>query len=518
MLFRETLTTLPPNLYLAEQIQQGELQCAQDLGIDMYQLMEKAGHAVFDCLLAHFSGAKNIVVLAGGGNNGGDAFVVARLAVQSNMPVAVFNDNPGRKLKGDAEIARQAYLGSGGKLLSFDHLVDLNEVPDVVIDGLLGTGFRGSLRAQMLDIIRLVNGWSAPIIAIDLPSGLDANTGFVESECAKATFTVTFIALKFGLMTGDGPDHVGQLIFAGLGLEAQFMSSISPVCRLLTPKTIVPIPARRLNSNKGTYGHVVCFGGDKGMAGAIFMAAKAALRTGAGKISVFTHPDNVILVNTLCPELMVFSFEPESSQHLVQNKIANCDCVVLGPGLGQSEWSHMLFNLVTACQKQSHNKMVIDADGLNLLAQYYETNGFPSHEHQNWVLTPHPLEAARLLSCSVLKINQQRLDSIEKISERYGAVCVLKGNGSLIHGDRENSLNCSGNPGMASAGMGDVLTGVIAGIIVSRRGLQISLQVNVELAVFLHGLAGDYAAIGGEIGIIATDLIDSLPRAIHDCH
>ena len=517
MLFKETLDTLPSNLYLAEQIQQGEQQCAKKLGIDMYQLMEKAGHAVFDCLLAHFANARQIVVIAGGGNNGGDAFVVARLAVQSGMPVTVYNDNPSTKLRGDAEIARQAYLATGGSLVPFEQLYDVEQPPDVVIDGLLGTGYKGSLRPNTADLIRQINRWAVPVIAIDLPSGLNADTGYVESECVVAAYTVTFIAMKLGLMTADGPDHVGKLIFAGLGLEAVFAARVPAVCSILAPNRVAKVLPRRVNSNKGTYGHVVCLGGDQGMAGAIFMAAKAALRSGAGKVSVFTHPDNVSLVNTFCPELMVFGFEPDASQQLLQNRIATSDCLILGPGLGQSDWSQMLFNLVTACQKQCHSTMVVDADGLNLLAQLFEANGFPTHDKQNWILTPHPLEAARLLSCSVQQINQQRLESVAKISERYGAICVLKGSGSLIGFDGVCRLNCSGNPGMASAGMGDVLTGVIAGIIVSRKEIQIDLQINVELAVFLHGLAGDYAAIDGEIGIIATDLIDSLPKAISDC-
>jgi len=518
MLFKDTLDTLPLNLYLAEQIQQGELACAQKLGVDMYQLMEKAGHAVFDCLLAHFSNAHQIVVLAGNGNNGGDAYVVGRLAKQSDMPVLVFCDNPSLKLKGDAEIARQSYLGSGGTLASFSEMKTLELSPDVVIDGLLGTGFKGGLRPSLADLIKYINNWHSPVISIDLPSGLNADSGFVDGECLHADYTVTFVALKLGLFSMHGPDCVGKLLFAGLGIDSEFSDSYKPVTRLLTKKSVDRLSQRPTNSNKGNFGHVVCFGGDKGMAGAIFLAAKAALRSGAGKVSVFTHPDNVVIITTLCPELMVFGFVQDDNQHLLQNKLTNSDCLILGPGLGKSDWGRALFAFVTACQKQSHNPLVLDADGLNLLSENFEMSGFPIHDKLNWVVTPHPLEAARLLSCSVLNINQYRLNSAKKISERYNSICVLKGSGTLIHSSGVCAINSSGNPGMASAGMGDVLAGVIAGIIASRKTNVNNLQLNVELAVFLHGLAGDYAAIDGEIGIIATDLIASLPKAINECY
>lgn len=517
MLYRETLDTLPLNLYFAEQIKTGEAQSAKKLGIEMYQLMEKAGRAVFDCILANFSKATRICVLAGNGNNGGDAYVVARLALLSKLPVSLYCSDPNRSLKGDAETARQSFFTAGGKAL---HLSDLTKIaepdqPSVVIDGLLGTGFSGVLREEIKQTVEIVNRWRAQVIAIDLPTGLNADTGKIEGLAIRANYTVTMVALKAGHFTADGPDVCGHLLFAGLGIDQTFERLTKPCAELSRFETVTKLSKRRYNSHKGSHGHVLCIGGNRGMAGAILLAGKAALRSGAGKVTVITHPDNVAIIAQAVPELMVFAYRQDNSDILNQ-KLPQADSVCFGPGLGQDDWAKTLYRHLLTEHSAVDLPLVIDADGLNLLAQ--QKGKLPKNLAQNpLVITPHPLEAAKLLGRPADWVNHQRYQAVQKLVEKFNAISVLKGTGSLVSGQTNTSVNCSGNPGMATAGMGDVLTGVVATFVANSQQSQSKLFENVKNAVFLHGLAGDYAAKNGEIGIIATDVIDCLPKAIAIC-
>lgn len=517
MIYKETIDTLPSNLYLAEQIKLGEIKCAAQQGIDMYQLMEAAGHAVFDCVLAKYANANHIVVLAGTGNNGGDAYVVARLINHSNMPVTVFSPKPQSKLKGDAEIARQSFLSNGGTIVALDQLPDFfaKVQPSLLIDGLLGTGFDGKLRDNYRVALEFINTKSIPIIAIDLPSGLNSDTGHVVDFSLKATYTVTFIGLKIGLVTGDGPDYCGTLLFAGLGIEQCLNQSNTASAVWLKSPSQSKLQKRKYNSHKGSFGHVVCIGGAVGMPGAIFMAAKSALRTGAGKVTVITHPQNVTLVNGLAPELMVFSCDGEMDQS-IQDKISHADILVVGPGLSDTSWGETIFTQLVHFGLLAHAPTILDADALNLLSKHYDVL-IKSRNINQWVLTPHPLEAARLLDSSVADISKNRVVSAQKIADKYSAVVVLKGCGSIITDGTHVAINGSGNPGMATAGMGDVLAGVIAGVLTNCGKNEIDLQKTTEKAVFLHGLAGDITAKNGEIGIISTDVIDFMPKALDIC-
>lgn len=517
MLYTETLDTLPSNLYLAEQIKQGELSCAAKLGLDMYQLMEAAGHAVFDCVLAKYSEANHVFVLTGTGNNGGDAFVVARLIRLSNIPLTVLSPDPGRVLKGDAEIARQAFLSSGGVVSSIADIEFLYSThqPRLVVDGLLGTGFSGLVRPEYQRGIEFVNACSAQVIAIDLPSGLDSDTGAVLSCAVKADYTVTFVALKMGLVTADGPDHCGTLFFAGIGIDEDFQHAMKPHAIWHKSADKLGFERRTLNSHKGTYGHVVCIGGAPGMPGAILMAAKSALRTGAGKVSVFTHADNVTLINSMCPELMVFSLV-EGKTDSLNVKLQHADVIMIGPGLSTAKWGKFAFDQVVDSERLSDVPVVIDADALSLLAEAKLQEWF--HDRViKWVLTPHPLEAARLMGVTTSNINKKRVLSAQRIAKKYHSIVVLKGLGSIVTDGEDIGVNGSGNPGMATAGMGDVLTGVIAGFLSNSKAKNKNMQKVVEKAVFLHGFAGDLTAKSGEIGMIATDVMEQLPRAIDIC-
>ncbi|MDO6721185.1 NAD(P)H-hydrate dehydratase [Psychrosphaera sp. 1_MG-2023] len=517
MIYKETIDTLPSNLYLAEQIKLGEIKCAEQQGIDMYQLMEAAGHAVFDCVLAKYSHANHIIVLAGTGNNGGDAYVVARLINHSNMPVTVFSPKPQSKLRGDAEIARQSFLSHGGTIVGLEKLPDLVDElhPSLLIDGLLGTGFDGALRDEYRVALEFISTLSLPIIAIDLPSGLNGDTGHVVDFAIKATYTVTFVGLKVGLVTGDGPDYCGTLLFSGLGIEQCLNHSNIATATWLKSPIQAQLQKRKFNSHKGSFGHVVCIGGAVGMPGAIFMAAKSALRSGAGKVTVITHPQNVTLINSLAPELMVFGSDGEMDQS-IKDRISHADILVVGPGLSVAPWGESVFTQLVADDLLAHIPTILDADALNLLCKHY----VPLVKNKNlnkWVLTPHPLEAARLLDISVLDVSKNRVAIARDIAHKFGAVVVLKGCGSIITDGVNVAINGSGNPGMATAGMGDVLAGVIAGVMTNFDKNETALQKSTQKAVFLHGLAGDITAKNGEIGIISTDVIELMPQALDIC-
>lgn len=501
-------------LYSAQQVKLGEVTCANKAGISMYQLMELAGHAVFDTMLAHFNQANRIAVLAGRGNNGGDAYVFARLALQKKCDVTVYSFFPDKSLSGDAEIARQAYLNQGKSISNIEE-ADFQGY-ELIVDGLLGTGFSGTLREHMRKVIAKVNNAEAPVIGIDLPSGLNADNGIVEQECINADYTVTFVAPKVGLMIADGPDHTGHLILAGLTIGDMFYQEFEPVACVYGLPNQILIPRRKRNTNKGRNGHVLCIGGAEGMPGAIYLTAKAGLRTGVGKASVICHQSNVATINIMCPELMVWGATQEAAEQLI-NKLHSADVVVIGPGLGQGEWSQFVVKQTLTALIAKPKTLVIDADGLNLIASHLELAALFKKVNCESVLTPHPLEAARLLGIKVTEVNQDRVVKAKLLAQEFASHIVLKGNHSLVVSEDKVSVNLTGNSGMASAGMGDVLTGIIAALAANKENLQFNMNETVKLAVYLHGLAGDFAAKSGEIGIIASDVIEQLPKAIQDC-
>jgi len=502
-------------LYSAQQVKEGEVECANQAGISMYQLMERAGHAVFDTMLAHFNQANRVLVLAGRGNNGGDAYVFARLALQAKSQVSVFAFQPEQALSGDAEIARQAYLNQGMTITDIDEIEF--DGAELIVDGLLGTGFSGSLREPMRKVLQQVNQAEAPIISIDLPSGLNTDNGVAEKDCIEADYTVTFVAPKIGLMIADGPDHTGHLIFSGLDIGDMFNRKFTPVANVYGLPNQAVITPRKRNTNKGKNGHMLCIGGGEGMPGAIFLAAKAGLRSGVGKVSVVCHPNNAATVNTMCPELMVWGAETEQLADILKQKVNSADVVVIGPGLGVNDWSLALVKAVLLALQSRRKPVVIDADGLNLLATNDEIKELFLKCKLETVLTPHPLEAARLLGMKVTEVVNNRVEMAKLLAQELNCHLVLKGNHSLVVEQQNVSINLTGNSGMASAGMGDVLTGIIAALIANKENLQINLNERVKLAVYLHGMAGDFAAKSGEIGIIATDVIEQLPKAIQSC-
>lgn len=461
-------------------------------GIAGLELMQRAATALWVALRARWPQANQLTVLCGKGNNGGDGYLVAVLAAQAGCQVRVLTLCEPAELSGDARSAWQAAVAAG---IAIDAWQPSKALAGVVVDAMLGTGLVGQVREPFAGAIRAVNASGLPVVAVDIPSGLDADRGAVLGVAVQAELTVTFICLKPGLLTGQGPDLTGSVHFASLA--ALPADAPAPLLQRLLPEDWAGIlPARPRSAHKGLFGHVLVLGGDHGMGGAIILAAETALRSGAGRVTVATRADHVAPLLSRCPEVMVAAVEgPEEVAAL----LARADILVVGPGLGRSAWSRGLFQLAIAADLPR----VLDADALNLLAQSPAGNRLTARD----MITPHPAEAARLLGCTTAKVQADRLKALTGLVERFGCAVVLKGVGSLVAGVDDQGqppgICTFGNPGMATAGMGDVLSG-LAGALLAQ-GL--SAGQAARYAVLVHALAGDMAANGDDRGMLAGDLM-----------
>lgn len=483
---------LPRALYRAEQVRALDQQAIEQQGIAAEELMERAGAAAFSLLRARWPHAQSVVVLAGTGNNGGDGYVLARLAHRYQLAVRVLTLGDHSRLQGAALAAAGAFRAAGGSIEPFQRLPPDAEL---IVDAMLGTGLERPLQGLWAEAVAQCNAARVPTLALDIPTGLHADSGQVLGVAIEAAATISFIGLKCGLFTGRGPEYCGSVLFDGLRVPALIYASTIPTARRIDWRQQARLlPPRRRSANKGDFGYLLVVGGNQGMSGAARLVGEAALRSGVGRVAIATHPAHAAVLNLTRPELMVHAVaEPAELEALLQR----VTLVALGPGLGQDEWGRALFARVLAAKQP----LIVDADGLNLLAQ-------DPQRRDNWVLTPHPGEAARLLGCSVAEVEADRLGALQQLQERYGGVIVLKGAGSLIDGPglRPVAVCVDGNPGMASAGMGDALTGVIAALV--GQGLELALAA--EVGVCLHAAAGDRAAEQGERGLIVSDLIAAL--------
>jgi NAD(P)H-hydrate epimerase len=489
---------LPATLYTAEQSRALDQTAIEQYGLPGFKLMQRAGHATFATLLHHWPTLQSLTILCGSGNNGGDGFVVAGLAHQRGLDVqllCVGDDDFERKLRGEALDAWRWSLALGVEAQAYTPEIELRG--EVLVDAMLGTGLAGPVRGAAERAIRHCNRSPQPVLAVDIPSGLCSDTGAVLGLAVRAALTITFIGLKQGLFTHQAVDYTGQIEFDGLLVpEAVYEDVPVSAFRTQAEDLAQALGPRRRSSHKGDSGHVMIIGGDLGFGGAGILAAQAALRSGAGLVSLATRPEYVAAALARQPELMVHGVN--SGQDL-EPLLERADILVIGPGLGRNAWGDQL--LLQALQ--SDKPMVVDADGLNLLA---EKNWLHSARRANWILTPHPGEAARLLADDVAAVNQDRFASVERLQANCGGVAVLKGAGSLSCDGDALHLCAAGNPGMAVGGMGDVLAGIIGGL--WAQGLK---PVDAaRLGVYVHARAGDLqAAECGERGLLPGDL---LPR------
>ena len=461
------------------------------LGGDGYVLMQRAGQAAWQCLLQHWPAAQRIAVVCGPGNNGGDGYVLARLAHRSGRQVTVLHLAEHMPASALAQRACTDYVAAGGCIGIFPEVLPQG---DVVVDGLFGIGFSRAPDAFVGALIDAINDQQAPVLALDVPSGVNADSGTAPGKAVSADVTLQFIARHLGLTTGAALEQVGVLELDRLEVPADVFSAHEPQAWLLTADALLHwLPPRRRNTHKGESGRGLCIGGDHGHGGAILLCAEAALRSGAGLLSVATREVHVPAMLVRRPEAMPQAVE--SSDDL-QPLIASADAIAIGPGLGQGEWGRAMFKLALASQKP----LVLDADALNLLAAEPQSVS-------GAILTPHPGEAARLLGTDTASVQRDRFAAAQAIAKRYDAVVVLKGAGTVIAAPGEiPRVIDAGNPGMAVGGMGDVLTGVV----VALRASGMPAFDAASAGGLLHSLAGDAAAVEGERGLLPSDLFAHL--------
>jgi NAD(P)H-hydrate epimerase len=484
-------------LYTVAQVRALDRRAVDGLGIPGYELMRRAAAAALAGLRRHWPQVRRIGVYCGPGSNGGDGFLLALLAHEAGLAVEVFA-LAGAAGEGDATRARAACEQAGVRVQIWSEASTL-PVADVHVDALYGTGLNRAPQPDATALIERLNASDAPVLALDVPSGLDADTGHCPGVAVRAELTVSFIAAKRGLHTGQAAAHVGRIELATLGLpESLWQDAPAPDAHLLAAGTL---PPRARDEHKGRNGHVLAIGGEHGTAGAIRLCGEAALRGGAGLVSVATRAEHLAALNTGCPELMAHAVNgPQALDPLLDR----ASVLAVGPGLGKGAWSHALW--LTALD--SDRPLVLDADGLNLLA--VEPHRFAGGRPV--VLTPHPGEAARLLGCTVAEVERDRFAAVRALARRFAAVIVLKGPGSLVANPDGRLGVCPwGNPGMASGGMGDLLTGLIAALLAQG----CTAWEAARLGVGLHARAGDQAARGGERGLIASDLFVPLRRLLN---
>ena len=486
---------LPAALYRADQVREMDRLAIEEYGIPGDTLMERAGQAAFDLLRRRWPDAKRILVLTGTGNNGGDGFVVARLALQAGLEVRVLQLGDRERISGDARTNAMRYAALSGEWQPCGD--DLPRDADLIVDAVLGTGLERRVEGRWARILGHVNAARIPVLSLDIPSGLHSDTGVILGTAVRADATISFIALKQGMFTADGPDCCGEIHFHALDVPARvYAGQLLSARRLDWARQRELLRPRKRTAHKGDFGHVLVVGGDHGFGGAARLCAEAALRTGAGRVSLATRREHLSAVLAGRPEIMTHAVEEASG---LASLTARATVIAIGPGLGRRDWGAALWEQVLGLEQP----LVVDADALNLLSE-------APRRREDWVLTPHPGEAARLLDCSTRDIHADRFGAVRELQQRYGGVVVLKGAGSIIAGDAHQppAVCCDGNPGMASGGMGDVLTGVIAAWLAQSWPAREAAQ----LGVCLHAAAADKAARAGERGLLASDLMSHLRR------
>ncbi|MCP8465152.1 NAD(P)H-hydrate dehydratase [Pseudomonas sp. ZM23] len=486
---------LPIALYGAAQVRDLDARIIA-AGTPGFELMQRAAHAAWRALRRRWPDVGEISVLTGHGNNAGDGYLIAALALRAGWRVRVLAVGDATRLAGDAASAYGEARAAG---VDMERWSEGSELRGVVVDALLGTGLGGAVREPYAAAIAAINSSGRPVLAVDIPSGLGADNGQVFGVAVRADLTVTFIGLKLGLFTASGPDFCGDLVFDGLDADPALLSGDSMAIRL-APASLARLPPRPKAAHKGLFGHALVIGGDTGMGGAVLLAAESALRCGAGLVSVATRAAHVAGALARCPELMARGVA--SSAELLR-LAGKASVLVVGPGVGCEAWGRVLVSAAASLERLQ----VWDADALNLLAE--DLVARPSGD---WVMTPHPAEAARLLDISTADVQADRPKAARALAQRYQAVVVLKGVGSLVAAPDGRLALCShGHPAMAGAGLGDVLSGILGALLA--QGMP-SFDAAC-LAVWLHARAGESLGAQGR-GLAASDLAPAVRQLLEE--
>lgn len=501
--------SLSDALFCADSVRRIDQYVIEQQGVDGFELMQSAARAAFRQLVVRWPGVEPVLVLCGAGNNGGDGYLIAANAIRHGLSVQCLAVAPTGKLSGDARKAWQKAIADGVEVqelgdISEPALNALFETAKLIVDAMLGTGISGAPREPFSGIIVRCNRAGLPVLAVDVPSGLNATSGAAGGEVVLATMTVTFIGRKAGLYTGQGVAVCGDVVFealkTGTGVDE---SGESPVAMLRRwPSVREWLPVRPANAHKGRFGHVLVVAGDRGFGGAGLLAAEAAARSGAGLVSLATRPEHVTAALARCPSVMVHGVIHGSELPAL---LQAATVVVCGPGMGQSAWGQQMLQQVL----DSGKPRVLDADALNLLS----SRAVKPVSQQ--ILTPHPGEAARLLNCAIPEIEADRLAAANKLQSLYGGVVLLKGAGTVIaSGSEPVDIAGGSNPGMATGGMGDVLSGVVGSLYAQMPGAPARAAV---LGAVIHlEAAAKASATKGYAGLIPTDVIDALPLVFRE--
>jgi len=507
----------------AEQMQELDRKTIETYRIPGVVLMENAGRGTTEAISSFFPDLqrRKVVIFAGKGNNGGDGFVIARYLLNRNVAVKVYLLADPNVLRGDAEINFQAFKRMKGEVIPVPSSMEFQKVKkdlerfDLIIDGIFGTGLDAEVRGYYREVINHLNSLQKPIVAVDIPSGLDANTGKPLGTAVRATLTVTFGLPKTGHLVSPGVDYVGQLKVIDISIPKILIEEEKIHTHLLDEEGIrkgLSVP-RRADTNKSDYGHLLVLAGSVGKTGAATMVCEAALRMGAGLVTLGIPRSLNPIMEMKLTEVMTEPL-PETPKQTLSLKAfdsilrlcENKRAVVIGPGIGTvKDTQALILKLVKALKVP----LILDADALTALAT--QAKSLPT-ANRSLVLTPHPGEMARLLQSTPKDVQEDRIGISRNFAQTRHLYLVLKGHRTLVATPQgEIFINPTGNPGMASGGTGDVLTGMIGGLMCQGMDILPSLQASV----FLHGLAGDKAASEkGEKSLVATDIIQCLPRVL----
>lgn len=488
-----------------------------DIGIPGIVLMENAAIQTVMKASQMIGDNKNprVTVVAGAGNNGGDAFAVTRHLLAMGYEVSVFCMTDTGNLKGDAYTNVRILLNMGMDIPVIDDAAGLERLKkscresDLVIDGLLGTGLNRDVEGIMSEVMDVINNNASLVLSIDIASGVDGLTGKVRGNCIRADATVTFFLPKLGMVLYPGAGHIGELTVADIGIPYALAGDLDTPVLMEKHDIRGMLPVRPMEGHKGTFGKPLIIAGSRGMTGAAYLSALAAYRTGSGLVKMIVPDDCLETLSVMLPEAVISGLprQPDRERaYVLERLISEADAVLIGPGLSRSnEAMQLLEEVAEKCDKP----MVLDADALNLISG---NRSLLEKLRCEAIITPHPAEMARLTGLSTTGVQDDRIGIAKRFADEFGLTVVLKGAGTVIaSNDGRTAINPTGNHGMATAGAGDVL----AGVIVSLLGQGLPPYEAAVAGVYLHGLAGDLTAAElGAAGVMATDIANNISRAI----
>lgn len=495
-------------LYTSKQTRKIDNLAIKQKDISGYSLMQDAAEFSLNVLIQEWGKADQVVVFCSKGKNSGDGFLLASYAKEFGLDSLIVLSSPIKDISGVAKKAFEEAKESGVSVVSSNSFNKIKITKNaVIVDALIGTGLKGEVRSSIKKAIKSINKLSLknPVLSLDIPSGTCSDTGKTRGASVVADTTATFVGQKRGCFTSEGRSCSGEIFFSDLNIPKSVSSKVKSECSLLDMENqIDKIILRDLNSHKGNFGHVLVVGGNSGYGGAGILAAKAAAYSGAGLVGLATKPEHVGPSIVSCPEVMAIGVD--SGQDL-ESYLENPNVIAVGPGLGQTAWSEQLLQRVFIEADKRQVSVILDADALNLLS----TLKLSTKRPENLIITPHPGEAARLLGKTIHEIESDRFKSVALLQEKYNAVVVLKGSGSLVCykklGLQKIGVCNAGNPGMATGGMGDILTGLIAGLLAQGLSASDAAQMGVDL----HAKSADLASLEvGEIGLLPSDVLEEI--------